>query len=166
MATMHGSSHATGNLTAVPELQSTDSSETDSVENETDATGWRGLRERTAKRLGLKYITKVLDQRERVRKELSSVPVRMQKLTNQATLVLELIDDFRADRYRKIPWTSIAVAGGALLYSVSPGDVIPDFLPAIGQLDDVLVIGIALRVIRKDLRAYLDFKGYDPSKYF
>ena len=166
MATIHESSRATGNLAAVSEPQSPDSEKVGAENQEIEETGLRGLGERLAKRLGTQYVVKVIDQRERVRNELNSVPERMQKLTNQASLVLELVDDFRADRYRKIPWHSIAVAAAALLYSVSPGDVVPDFLPAIGQLDDILVIGLALRVVRKDLRAYLDFKGYDPAKYF
>ncbi len=134
--------------------------------DEVSGTGVLSFRERMAKRLGSQYMLKVLDQRARVRRELASVPERMQKITNQATLVLDLIDDVRAKRYRAVPWVSLAVAGAALLYAVSPSDVVPDFVPGLGALDDVVVISLAMRFIRKDLADYVAFKGYDPGKYF
>jgi uncharacterized membrane protein YkvA (DUF1232 family) len=122
--------------------------------------------ERISQRIGRQQIPKLLDQRERVRRELRAIPERMQKITNQASLVLDMVDDYAEGRYRAISFTSLAIAGGALLYSVSPGDVVPDVLPVLGQLDDALVIGVAMRLIRRDLRSYCEFKGYDPHKYF
>jgi len=126
----------------------------------------RIVAERLSERFSVRHIPKLLSQRERVRRELRSIPDRMQKLTNQATLVLDLVDDYAEGSYRAISWTSLAVAAGALLYTVSPSDVIPDVLPVLGQLDDALVIGVAMRLIRRDLRRYCEHKGYDPAKYF
>jgi uncharacterized membrane protein YkvA (DUF1232 family) len=34
--------------------------------------------------------------------------------------------------------------GGVLVYLVSPIDVVPDFVPGLGQLDDVVVVLLAL----------------------
>jgi uncharacterized membrane protein YkvA (DUF1232 family) len=122
--------------------------------------------ERWAERIGQQQIPKVLDRRESVTSELRAIPQRIQKLSNQASLVLELIDDFRAGRYREVPWRSIAIAAGALLYSVSPGDVVPDIVPLVGSIDDAVVLGIAMRLIRRDLERYLQHKGYAYDKYF
>jgi uncharacterized membrane protein YkvA (DUF1232 family) len=119
-----------------------------------------------AAKLGAVKIPKLLNQRERVRRELRSIPDRMQKITNQASLVLEMIDDYMDGKYRAISWTSLVVAAGALLYSVSPGDVVPDVLPLLGQLDDAVVVAIAMRLIRRDLERYVAFKGYALEKYF
>jgi uncharacterized membrane protein YkvA (DUF1232 family) len=58
------------------------------------------------------------------------------------------------------------IAAGALLYSVSPGDIVPDALPVLGQLDDALVVGLAMRLIRRDLQRYIEHKGYAVEKYF
>ena len=45
--------------------------------------------------------------------------------------------------------------GAAVAYAVSPIDLIPDFIPVIGHLDDVIVLPVlvwlALRVIPKEL---------------
>jgi uncharacterized membrane protein YkvA (DUF1232 family) len=118
------------------------------------------------RRVGLKYMRLLLRQRASVQVELRDIPRRMQKVTNQAQLVLELVDDFRAKRYREIPWHALAVAAGALAYSVSPADVVPDVLPGVGALDDMLVIAVAMKAVRRHLEAYCAFKGYDPSEYF
>jgi uncharacterized membrane protein YkvA (DUF1232 family) len=41
---------------------------------------------------------------------------------------------------------SVKVALGALLlYLVSPIDLVPDFLPAIGSIDDLIISGLVLR---------------------
>jgi uncharacterized membrane protein YkvA (DUF1232 family) len=90
----------------------------------------------------------------------------MHQVANQSRLVLELIDDFKSGVYREIPWHSIVVIAGAVLYSVSPADVVPDVLPILGMMDDLAIIGLATRIIQKDLRAYCRFKGYDEAAYF
>ena len=127
---------------------------------------WKQFFESWSKRMTIRSIMKLVVHRKRVKATLHEIPVRMQLVTNQVRLVLELIDDFAAGTYRDIPWHSMAVAAGAVLYSVSPTDIVPDVLPLIGSLDDLLLIGIALKLIGKDLRAYAESKGYDPNDYF
>ncbi len=38
---------------------------------------------------------------------------------------------------------------GTLLYTVSPIDIVPDFLPVLGWLDDIGVIALAVRYLTK-----------------
>lgn len=44
----------------------------------------------------------------------------------------------------RVPVTRKVVAGLGLLYAVSPLDLVPDFVPGLGRLDDVLIAGAAL----------------------
>jgi uncharacterized membrane protein YkvA (DUF1232 family) len=122
--------------------------------------------ERWSKHLTIRSIVKLVVHRKRVNATLQEIPVRMQRVTNQVRLVLELIDDFAEGTYRNVPWHSMAVAAGAILYSVSPTDIVPDVLPLVGSLDDLFVIGLALKLIEKDLRTYAASKGYDVDDYF
>ncbi len=41
---------------------------------------------------------------------------------------------------RRVPWHAKAVAAITVGYAFSPIDLIPDFIPVLGQLDDLLLI--------------------------
>ena len=53
-----------------------------------------------------------------------------------------------ASRDRRVPWTAKAVAGIVAAYALSPIDLIPDFVPVLGYLDDLVLVpaGILLAV--------------------
>ena len=122
--------------------------------------------EKLAKRLGENYVLRLVRSRGNVSTAFAELPRRMRLVGNQTALVLELIDDFHSGAYRKLSWLSIAVASAAVLYTVSPADVIPDAVPVIGQLDDLLAVAVAVRLLRGDLIKYCKHKGYDPEDYF
>jgi uncharacterized membrane protein YkvA (DUF1232 family) len=60
------------------------------------------------------------------------------KLPTYARLIWDLARDPRVPRHQKL------VLGAIAAYLVSPFDLIPDFIPVIGQLDDaaVLILGL------------------------
>jgi len=62
-----------------------------------------------------------------------------------------------AARDPRVPWTAKAVAGAVAAYALSPIDLIPDFIPVLGLLDDALLvpigIALALRLIPPPLMA-------------
>jgi len=57
-------------------------------------------------------------------------------------------------RDRRVPWWSKAAALGVAGYLVSPIDLLPDFLPGLGQLDDLYLAVWAVRRLIADA-------GYD-----
>ncbi len=63
----------------------------------------------------------------------------------KAALALALLRDPR------VPLTTRLVIPAVLLYFALPIDIIPDFIPLLGQLDDVLVLLIALRLVLRSL---------------
>jgi uncharacterized membrane protein YkvA (DUF1232 family) len=48
----------------------------------------------------------------------------------------------------RVPWYAKAIAAGVAAYAISPIDLIPDFIPVIGYLDDLVIVplGILLAV--------------------
>lgn len=44
----------------------------------------------------------------------------------------------------RVPWRARLPLAGMLIYLALPLDLIPDFIPVIGQLDDLLVAGVAV----------------------
>ena len=53
-----------------------------------------------------------------------------------------------AARDPRVPWYAKAVAGAVAAYALSPIDLIPDFIPIFGYLDDLVIVplGILLAV--------------------
>ena len=45
-----------------------------------------------------------------------------------------------------------------MIYFVSPLDVIPDSIPVLGYIDDALVVGLALKTVRADLDAFMEWE--------
>ncbi len=58
------------------------------------------------------------------------------------------------DRTYKVEKKSWFVIAGALAYVVLPVDVIPDFIPGVGFVDDVFVLGMTMKTIREEIQRY------------
>jgi uncharacterized membrane protein YkvA (DUF1232 family) len=54
-----------------------------------------------------------------------------------------------ACRDPRVPWYVKALAAGLVAYALSPIDLIPDFIPVLGYLDDLVVIPLGILVIRR-----------------
>ena len=68
--------------------------------------------------------------------------------------LIEMVRDYVAGKYSDAPWATIAAIVFALLYVLSPIDILPDFIPIIGLADDAFVMTICLRLIGSDLQKY------------
>lgn len=71
-----------------------------------------------------------------------------------------LIKDYINGEYTDVPWWTIAAIGAALAYIINPFDVIPDFIPVIGYLDDAAVLTLCLKMVKKDIEKYKEWKEY------
>ncbi len=58
----------------------------------------------------------------------------------------------------KMPPASVAMIGGGLLYFILPADLVPDFIPAIGYLDDLAVLTTIMNSLKKEICAYRNWK--------
>ncbi len=94
---------------------------------------------------------------------MSTVKV-LKKYYKLFDVMMMMIKDYRNGSYTAVPWFSIAAIAGSLLYVVSPIDLIPDFIPGLGYLDDMTVLTIVVGWIDSDLHRYLDWKlGNDKA---
>jgi uncharacterized membrane protein YkvA (DUF1232 family) len=69
--------------------------------------------------------------------------------------VFRLLKAYFNKEYTAIPWGSIVLIVGAVIYFVSPFDLIPDWIPVAGFIDDAAVLMFVLRQINADLTRFL-----------
>jgi uncharacterized membrane protein YkvA (DUF1232 family) len=73
-------------------------------------------------------------------------------------LLFSIVKDYANGSYREVPWYSIAAIVAALLYVLSPIDLIPDVIPVIGLIDDAFVVAACLSMVESDLHTYKEWK--------
>ena len=56
---------------------------------------------------------------------------------------------YLACRDRRVPWYAKVAAGCVVAYAASPIDLIPDFIPVLGYLDDLLILPAGVLLVRR-----------------
>lgn len=80
------------------------------------------------------------------------------RLFQDLKLLLPLIKDYWKGNYRDVSVKSIVLFFIALAYIISPIDLIPDYIIGLGQIDDAVILGLALNYLEKDLIKYRDWR--------
>jgi uncharacterized membrane protein YkvA (DUF1232 family) len=86
----------------------------------------------------------------------------LRKIWDDLMTLLRLIRSWTTGRYRDIPWQTIVLAIAAVVYFVNPFDIIPDFIPLVGFLDDATVVGFVIASIRNDLEKFREWENAQP----
>jgi uncharacterized membrane protein YkvA (DUF1232 family) len=73
---------------------------------------------------------------------------------SQIKAFIRMLKAYINKEYTIIPWASIAMVTGAVLYFVSPIDLMLDWIPVAGLIDDAAVLVFVLRQIRGDLEKF------------
>jgi len=72
-----------------------------------------------------------------------------------AAIKVDVIALWLAARDPRVPWLAKLVAGMIAAYALSPVDLIPDFIPILGYLDDLIIVPLgillAVRLISADV---------------
>jgi uncharacterized membrane protein YkvA (DUF1232 family) len=60
------------------------------------------------------------------------------------TLKRDVLTPYLAARDPRVPWYAKAVAACVAVYALSPIDLIPDFIPILGYLDDLVIVPLGI----------------------
>ncbi len=74
------------------------------------------------------------------------------------TVIIEMVNDYVQGIYTQVPKSTIITLVAAVLYFLSPIDLIPDALPIIGHFDDVLVFLSVKDALERDINRYKNWK--------
>lgn len=83
---------------------------------------------------------------------------KLEDVWEKLQLAIEMSRAWFNGSYRKVPIGSIATIIIAVLYLVSPIDMIPDFILGLGYLDDAAVLGFAFKQVASDLEKFKIWK--------
>jgi uncharacterized membrane protein YkvA (DUF1232 family) len=61
-------------------------------------------------------------------------------------------------QYRVFPWRTVAAFLVSLAYLFDPFDIIPDYIPLFGYIDDAAVFGLLVAAIRRDVGKFLEWE--------
>lgn len=75
-------------------------------------------------------------------------------------VALRMIRAYARGEYKQLPWRTLVSITGALLYLVSPIDIIPDFLGAIGLIDNIWLLTKVFSLAGKDIE---DFQAWEDG---
>lgn len=76
------------------------------------------------------------------------------RLWSDLPLLVRLLKAWKNGSYLGLSLRTLASMAAALLYVVSPIDLVPDFIPGIGMIDDVVVLALLLQSLAQDLAAF------------
>ena len=101
----------------------------------------------------------------------NKLEIFLQKIENKLTIVpivgnalsyipvmISMIRSYVRKEYTEIPIGSIISMISALIYFVSPVDIIPDFLHVVGYLDDAAVVAACIKLVKSDIDDYKQWR--------
>ncbi len=112
-----------------------------------------------AKKITPADVEHVIGKAEKIEKKFSRGGPLGQFLSDFKDLI-SVVRDYWSGEYRAIPYWSIAAIVFALLYVLNPLDLIPDFIPLVGYVDDALVVGVCMVMVRQDLHNYREWRRW------
>ena len=101
-------------------------------------------------------VNKVLENRGAIEAKAQSGPLA--EFIDDIRTFFEMVGDYFSGEYTEVPFGTIAGIIGTLLYVLSPIDLIPDFIPFLGLLDDAAMVGFCLACVRSDIDRYREWK--------
>ena len=104
-----------------------------------------------------KDIVKVVEKSDDIQKKFR-VRGPLQRFIEDGRLLIAVVKDYLAGKYRKVPYGVVAAIVFTLIYVFNPLDLVPDVLPLIGEIDDAAVVTACLFLVERDLLAYKQWR--------
>ena len=92
----------------------------------------------------------------------TGLPGRFRAVRDELTTFIALLKAWVNGDYRDVSTRTLVTVIAAVLYFVVPFDLIPDFIAAIGLLDDAAVIGYVIGVVRDEMAAFERWRSGPP----
>ncbi|MBN2354553.1 DUF1232 domain-containing protein [candidate division KSB1 bacterium] len=70
-----------------------------------------------------------------------------------------LVRAYAKREYTNVPWQSLILIIGTILYFLVPTDLIPDFIVGLGYIDDAALVGWTMTAVKTDIDAFREWEA-------
>lgn len=99
---------------------------------------------------------------QKLEKKLKKVPFAGDTLAD-IPVMISLVKSYTSKEYTDIPVSCIISVVSALIYFLSPIDIISDYIPFVGYIDDAAVIKFCTQLAQNDIKKYKQWR-FDNGK--
>lgn len=82
----------------------------------------------------------------------------IQQAKDKLATLLRLVKAYAVGDYRSVSWTNLVMIVAAIIYFLSPLDLIPDFFAGLGYIDDATILSWTLRAIGDELSTFSEWE--------
>lgn len=90
---------------------------------------------------------------------IMSNSAKMNEFADRVRLAIRMVRAYISGEYRELPWRTLIILVAGILYFVTPLDLIPDFIPVLGYVDDISVIFWIFKSFSDDLENYQEWEA-------
>ncbi len=86
------------------------------------------------------------------------------KIISYISLVIRMLTNSINGNYPDLPWQTLVMIVGGLLYFIAPLDALPDFIPIAGYIDDATILVWLGKSFQDDLNKYKEWEELNYSR--
>ena len=94
---------------------------------------------------------------QRTEEKLKKIPLVGNKLAD-VPVMISLVRSYIKKQYTDLPVGTIIAITSALIYFLSPIDLLPDSIPVLGYFDDATVIAACWKLVESDVNEYIKWR--------
>ncbi len=119
--------------------------------------------------MAMNQAERMLSSRFRIVVLLGQLGKKLSRVENKGNLSAELkekifvlgrlLKAYAVGHYRSLPWKAVLSIAAAIIYFVNPADLIPDFIPLSGFIDDFTILIWTYNSLQSELNRFLDWES-------
>lgn len=90
-----------------------------------------------------------------VARKISTNNFEFKSIRTKLKVILRMVRAYAVGKYKLIPWKSIILLTAVLIYFLMPLDLMPDFIPVTGYIDDFSLLLWVYNHLQDDINTFV-----------